>query len=125
MIMGKSKADREREREEFDHAVLRVGGLLIRAFPEEDGQRGMLNMITKNWNRDSGTFAVQILIVTLIDGVVVDISTEVATILGLRYSQRHRGVLIQAIGTNALHHLTDSLERALYGRGDRLTYRSL
>lgn len=123
--MGKSKADREREREEFDHAVLRVGKLLIRAFPEENGQRGMLNMVTKNWDRRSSTFAVQILVVTLIDGVVVDISTEVATILGLRYSQRHRGVLIQAVGTNAHHHLTDSLERALYGHSDRLTYRSL
>lgn len=123
--MGKSKADREREREEFDHAVLRVGGLLIKSFPEENGQRDMLNMVTKNWDRRSSTFAVQILVVTLIDGVVVDISTEVATILGLRYSQRHRGVLIQAVGTNAHHHLTDSLGRALYERSDRLTYRSL
>lgn len=126
--MSKSIADREREREEFDHAVLRVGKLLIRSFPEEGGQRNVLNMITKNWNRESSTFAVQIFIVMFGDGVIVDISTEVATILRLRYSQCHRGVLVQAIGTNAHHHITDSLARVLWSgerSTDHLTYRSL
>jgi hypothetical protein len=125
--MGKSLAERQRQQAEIDHAVLRVGGLLMETAREE-GEGPILHMITKSWNRTSGTCAVQILIVIAESGTLVDISTEVATILELRYSPTHRGVVVQAVGTNVHHHLTYSLACHLYGvKGalDRLAYRSV
>jgi hypothetical protein len=125
MIMARTSAEREEARQEFDHAVLRVGSLLFKT-AHESGDHPVLNMISKHWNRGSGTHTVQILVVIRKTGELVDISTEVATILGLRYSQMRRGVLIRAINTNAHHHIATSLAVALYGqrRSDDLTYRS-
>lgn len=125
MIMAKTLAQREEAAREFDHAVLRVGSLLLKT-SYENGDKPVLNMVSKNWRIESGTHTVQIFVTIRKTGELVDISTEVATILGLRYSQKHRGVMIQAIGTNAHHHLTNSLAVALYGqrRAQDLTYRS-
>lgn len=123
--MARTIAQRAEAAKEFNHAVSRVGSLLLRT-THESGDQPVLNMVTKNWDRGSGTHTVQILVVLREGGELVDISTEVATILDLRYSQTRRGVLIQAIGTNAHHHLTYGLAIALYGqrRSNDLTYRS-
>lgn len=128
--MSKSIADRRREREEFEHAVLRVGGLLLtRAFRESDGKcRPVLTMITRYWNRDSGTKYIQVLIVIAETGEIVDISGEVSTIIGYRYSDVRRGLMFNGAGVNVHHHVTDRLSGILYGPGradERLTFRSL
>lgn len=121
--MSKTIAQRRKDREEFEHAVTRVGSLLLRA-PRTTRNQPIMNMFTKNWNRDSGTFTIQVLVVIKESGDLVDISTEVATILQLRYSQKRRGVMIQSIGTNAHHLIAVNLAAALYGRtrGDDLGY---
>lgn len=128
--MGMTIEQRRQKKADFEHAVLRVGSLLLtRAFRESDGRcRPVLTMITRHWDRGSGTRYIQVLIVIAETGEIVDISSEVATIIDYRYSDARRGLMFNGGGVNVHQHVADRLSDVLYGSGrtdDRLTLRSL
>lgn len=110
--------------EDVDHAYERIRALLARASVTEDGQP-ILHMITKN--RRSATLAVQVFVIIMPDATCVDISDSVALILGLYYSQTHRGALINCLGSNAHWEITYRLGHKVYGTDvrDPLHYRSV
>lgn len=115
------------EREELGHAYERFIDLLSKA-SYENGDHPVISMITKHWNRGTGTFCVQVFLVIRETGEIVDISTEVAWIIGCRYGRANRGVLITAIGMDCHHAILHSLSlrmRGQTGMKHEFTQRSL
>jgi hypothetical protein len=109
---------------ELDHAYRRVRELLAVTSSTESGQP-ILHMITKN--RRSATLAIQVFVIITPSVTCVDISYEVAGILGLKYSHTHRGALINCLGSNAHWEITYRLGHKVYGTDvrDPLHYRSI
>lgn len=120
----KTLEDHNAELAEREHALRRVRELFRVASGTESGQP-ILHMITKN--RKSASFVVQVFVIVVPSVTCVDISTEVATIANLGYSQVHRGVRIQALGTNVHDLIMTLLARQTHGFDavDPLHYRSL
>lgn len=108
----------------LDHAYRRVNELLAEASTTESDQP-ILHMITKN--RRSATLAIQVFVIVMPSVTCVDISCEIAEIMGLKYSQAHRGVLINSLGSNAHWEITYRLGHKIYGMDvrDPLHYRSV
>lgn len=112
-------------REELKNAFERINGVLKEAARGNNG-RPELNLIYKGRGTSSST--IQVLVVLMPSGEIADISTEVALLLGWRYSQVHRGVIVTGVGTDPRHHLRHTLACRLYGvvRGsDHLDYQAL
>lgn len=102
----------------------RVRELLAVASTTESGQP-ILHMITTF--RKSANLVVRVFVITMPNIVCVDISTEVAQILGVRYSQAHRGVPVNTLYDNAHVKIMNALGHAVYGADvrDPLHYRSV
>lgn len=109
---------------DYARAFERIQWLLSTASASETGQP-ILHMVTRS--RKSAKLVVQIFVIVMPSVTCVDISTEVATLTGLGYSQTHRGVRIEASGSNAHLILARSLGHCLYGYDivDPLHYRSI
>lgn len=122
-MVHKTLEDHNAELAEREHALQRVRGLFGMASSTETGQP-ILYMITKN--RKSATFVVQVFVIVVPSVTCVDISTEVATIANLGYSQVHRGVRIHS-ETNPHHLIMTLLARQIHGFDavDPLHYRSI
>lgn len=122
--MSKSRTEQDQERKDREYAFARVRDVLASASRTETDQP-ILHMITVY--RKSATIAVRVFVIMLPSVTCVDITSEVATILGKRYSQAHRGMFISGVGVNLHHHVTHSLAHALYGFEVRepLHYRSV
>lgn len=54
-----------------------------------------------------------------------DASYTIATLLGWRYSETHRGVIVHDAGTDSLHHVVSLVARTVYSSADAIGYRWL
>lgn len=112
--MARTLVQQRLDAQEREHAFQRVRGLLALAAVDDAGTP-VLSMIIKHHYRETGGYAVQVLVVTMPSGSIIDISSEVAQIIGERYSRTHRGLMIVSIGEDIRNRVMASLAAMLYG----------
>lgn len=61
----------------------------------------------------------QVMVQTIVDGTIRDVSSRVAEVLGWRQTKR-RFVVVSGCGMDMLFHTRDSLSYALYGKGGKI-----